>query len=107
MIRLLARLHGVDRSSRVRDQHGLEPGVAITRSSAVLGLITSGIVIAHMVALGASGFVLFLRFGTGYTTRETTMLGGMAVIAVLSFGFAARRAHRQPNPTAETERGHS
>lgn len=88
MMRLLARLHG----SGVADDSS--PSV---KGSAFVGVIASGVVIAHLVALGTGGVVLFLRFGTGYSTRESVFLAALAAVAAIALGRTAfvlwRRNH--------------
>jgi uncharacterized membrane protein len=88
MMRLLARMHGA------RADDGSESSA---KASAIVGVIAGGVVIAHLVALGASGALLFLRFGTGYSGRETVFLAGLATLAVVALGRTAfvfwRRNH--------------
>ena len=89
MMRMLARLHG--------QEYEVKGGR--TRLSFALGVITSGIVIAHLGALGLAGALLFVRSGDGYSTGETILLAGLTTVAILAFGrtgyLRVRRRHLQ------------
>lgn len=85
MIDLIARLHGVKREEE--PDYGQDvPKLA--KGSAVVGLLTSGIVIAHLVGLFSTGLYVVLRKGTGWTWWETLGLTVMAVLASLSLVLA-------------------
>lgn len=86
MIDFITRLHGVQREEA--PDYGQDvPKLA--KGTAVFGLLTSGIVIFHLIGLFSAGSYVVLRNGTGWTWWETLGLMVMAVLAVFSWGLAA------------------
>jgi SAM-dependent methyltransferase len=84
MIDFIAHLHGVEQEEQ--PDYGQDvPGLA--KGSAVVGLLTSGIIIFHLVGLFSAGLYFVLRNGTGWSFWETVGLTIMAVLAVLSIGL--------------------
>lgn len=86
MIRLIARLHGVKTAEQPDFGQDMP---TLVKGSAALAVLASGAVVAHLVALGAGGIGLFLRYGIGYSRSETLILTLIAVVAVLAFGLSA------------------
>lgn len=94
MIQFIARLHGI--KPEEQPDYGQDvPGVA--KGTAVFGLLTSGIVIAHLIGLLSTGIFVVLRTGTGWSFWETlglTILAALGIIALAISGFLVWSSRR-------------
>lgn len=85
MIQLIARLHGI--KPEAQPDYGQDvPGVV--KGTAVLGLLSSGIVIFHVIGLLSTGIFVVLRAGTGWSFAETLILTILTVLGIIALTFS-------------------
>mgnify|MGYP002713010161 CR=1 FL=1 len=85
MIQLIAKLHGI-KPPEEPDYGQDVPGIA--KGTAVFGLLTSGVVLFHLVGVFSAGLFVVLNEGTGLSTLQVTGLTVLSILAILSLGMS-------------------
>ena len=85
MIQLMARLHGI--KPEEQPDYGQDvPGVV--KGTAVFGLLSSGIVLAHVFGLLSTSLFVVLRTGTGWSVGQTLFITILSVLGIAALGFS-------------------
>ena len=86
MMQLIAKIHGIE-PPETPDYGQDVPGLA--KGSALVGLISSVIVIAHLVGLLSTSIFVALRQGTALPLGEVIFLTTLSILGIVSLSFSA------------------
>ena len=85
MMQLIAKMHGVEIPES--PNYGQDvPGLA--KGSAILGLLSSGVVIAHLIAFSSAGLFVMLRGGTNLSLGNVLFITTLTILSILFFSIA-------------------
>ncbi len=85
MIQLMARLHGI--KPEEQPDYGQDvPGVV--KGTAVFGLLSSGIVLAHVFGLLSTSLFVVLRTGTGWSVGQSLFITILSVLGIAALSFS-------------------
>lgn len=85
MMQLVAKLHRIqmpDAPDYGQDVPGLAKGAAL------LGLLSSGVVIAHLIAFSSAGLFVMLRGGTGLSLGNVIFLTALSILSIVLLSAA-------------------
>jgi arsenite methyltransferase len=85
MMQLIAKMHGIT-APETPDYGQDVPGLA--KGSAMLGLLSSGIVISHLVAFSSAGLFVMLRGGTNLSLGNVIFITTMTILSILFFSIS-------------------
>ncbi len=85
MMQLLAKMHGIE-TPQAPDYGQDVPGLA--KGTALLGLLSSSAVIAHLIVFSSAGLFVMLRGGTGLSSGNVIFLTVLSILSIVFFSAA-------------------